>query len=98
MGCCEMKGFLTFLILWIVGKRPGNGADISREIERRKGTRPSPGTVYPVLKSLKEKGLLVQEEDIYRLTREGRKELHEACRSFREIFYDYEEICECEER
>jgi len=55
---CKMKGFLSFLILWIVNKEKMTGAEIALELEKRKGHKPSPGTIYPVLKDLKEKGLL----------------------------------------
>ena len=49
-----MKGFLSFLILWIISKRKMTGAEITQELERRRGHRPSPGTIYPVLKYLTE--------------------------------------------
>ena len=55
MKCCEMKGYLTYLILWIIGKNSMNGAEIGRELEKRRGTKPSPGTIYPALKELKKK-------------------------------------------
>ena len=55
---CEMKGFLSLIMMWLVSKQALTGAEIASEIERRKDSRPSPGTIYPALKDLKEKGLL----------------------------------------
>ena len=52
------------------------GAEIALELEKRKGSKPSPGTIYPVLKDLKDKGLLsVDENKRYSLTKRGKKEL-----------------------
>lgn len=88
-----MKGYLTYLILWILGKNSMNGAEIGRELERRRGTKPSPGTIYPALKELKNKGLInVDENKYYSLTKEGEKELKSACKSICNIFYDMEEM------
>ncbi len=54
MKCsCDMKGFLSYLILWNLSKKSMNGAKIAKELEKRKGTKPSPGTIYPALKELK---------------------------------------------
>ncbi len=93
MACCEMKGYLTYLILWILGKNSMNGAELGRELEKRRGTIPSPGTIYPALKDLKSKELIsVDEEKYYSLTPKGEKELKEACKFFCNIFYDIEEM------
>lgn len=93
MPCCEMKGFLTYLILWILGKDRMNGAEIGRELEKRRGTIPSPGTIYPALKDLKNKELIkVDENKYYSLTPDGEKELKIACKYFCNIFYDVEEM------
>jgi PadR family transcriptional regulator PadR len=98
MGCCEMKGYLTYLILWILGKNSMNGAEIGRELERRRGTKPSPGTIYPALKELKNKGLIdVDDNKNYSLTPKGEEELKSACKFFCKIFYDMEEMSDfCE--
>ena len=74
MTQCEMKGFLSFIIMWLVNKKNMTGAEIALELEKRKGHRPSPGTIYPVLKDLKDKGLLsVDEDKRYSLTNRGKK-------------------------
>ncbi len=93
MACCEMKGYLTYLILWILGKNSMNGAEIGRELEKRRGTMPSPGTIYPALKDLKNKGLIdTDDEKNYSLTSEGKNELKLACKFFCNIFYDVDEM------
>ena len=52
------------------------GVEITEELEKRKGRRPSPGTIYPVLKKLKERGLIMDDENkIYSLTKRGEEEL-----------------------
>jgi PadR family transcriptional regulator PadR len=94
--CCDMKGFLSFLVLWIVSRDDMRGCDVSRELERRRGSKPSPGTIYPVLKELKEKGLIQSDEKkMYSLTEKGEKELTSALQYFSSIFYDVEEMFKC---
>jgi len=93
MKCCEMKGFLTYLILWILNKNNLNGAEIRRELEKRRGNKPSPGTIYPALKELKNKGLIKMDDaKIYSLTDEGQEELKSGCEFFCKIFYDMGEM------
>jgi DNA-binding PadR family transcriptional regulator len=88
-----MKGYLTYLILWILGKNSMKGAEIGRELEKRRGTKPSPGTIYPALKELKNKGLInVDNNKNYSLTKKGEKELKDECKFFCNIFYDVEEM------
>jgi len=98
---CRMKGFLSFLILWIVNKKKMTGAEIAIELEKRKGHRPSPGTIYPVLKDLKEKGLLkINDDKRYSLTKQGKNELEVSINSFFDTFCDIDEMkshCKCHE-
>lgn len=71
-----------------------HGQEIADELERRKGVRPSPGTIYPALKALKESGLIEEEKDgknlVYHLTDAGKKEFKDArvrfCRTFTDVF------------
>jgi len=96
MECCGMKGFLSYLILWIVSKGGKNGAEIARELEKRRGEKPSPGTIYPALKELKERGLLsVDNNKKYSLTKKGEKELKSACSLFCQMFYDIKDMSSC---
>ncbi len=93
MECCEMKGYLTYLILWNLSKNNMNGAEITREFEKRRGTKPSPGTIYPALKELRNKGLIeVDDNKTYSLTINGKNELTSACKLFCKIFYDATEM------
>lgn len=96
LECCNMKGFLSFLVLWIVKKRNMKGCEIRNELERRRGTKPSPGTLYPVLKELKEKGFIeANESKVYSLTEKGKNELQNALNHFGRLFYDGKEMFEC---
>jgi DNA-binding PadR family transcriptional regulator len=94
-----MKGFLSFLILWLINKKSMTGTEIAIELEKRKGHRPSPGTIYPVLKDLKEKKFLsVDENKKYSLTKLGEKELEISIKTFFETFCDLDEMkshCKC---
>lgn len=95
MQCCDMKGYLTYLILWTLKKSDMNGAEISREFEKRRGTKPSPGTIYPALKELRKNGLItVDSTKTYTLTQTGESELKSACEFFCKIFYDADEMSE----
>ena len=91
-----MKGFLSYLILWILSKKKMNGAELSKELEMRRGTKPSPGTLYPALKELKGKGLIESDKKkYYSLTKKGETELKTACGLFSRSFYDMKEMFNC---
>jgi PadR family transcriptional regulator PadR len=101
MTHCRSKGFLLFLILWLVSKKSMTGAEIALELEKRRGKKPSPGTIYPVLKNMKERKLLsIDENKRYTLTENGKKSLEEHLDAFIRTFYDIDEMksCCCEER
>lgn len=96
MACCEMKGFLSFLILWVLSKENMTGSEIAKELGERKGSKPSPGTIYPALKYLKEKKLIKDDTGKrYSLTEKGKKELQEALNSFLKTFPDIDEMKSC---
>ncbi len=91
--CCDMRGFLTFTVLRLISKQHLSGEDIRKEFERRKGSKPSPGTIYPVLKILSENGWIEElpdsgKEKKYRITREGKKEVEQATKRFIAYFCD----------
>jgi DNA-binding PadR family transcriptional regulator len=91
-----MKGFLSFLTLWLIYKKDMTGAEIAHELEKRKGSKPSPGTVYPVLKDLTEKGLLrIDADKRYSLTRKGQNELEQHINTFFQTFCDIDEMKSC---
>lgn len=89
--CCDMRGMLGFLILFLLSKKPMHGQEIAEEIAKRKGERPSPGTIYPALKSLREMGFIVDEKNdgkiiVYSLTQSGKNALMIAKRRFVKTF------------
>jgi PadR family transcriptional regulator PadR len=101
MTHCRSKGFLSFLILWLVSRESMTGAEIALELEKRKGKKPSPGTIYPVLKNMKESKLLsIDENKRYTLTEKGKKNLEAHLDAFIRTFYDIDEMksCCCEEK
>jgi len=87
-----MRGMLSFMILWILSKGQKYGQEVAVELGTRRGGRPNPGTLYPALKELETKGLIVSRSmgrrRYYSVTEEGRKELERACRYFRRAFGD----------
>ncbi len=88
-----MKGFLSFLVLRLIMKNPMSGEEIRKELERRKGTKPSPGTIYPVLKALSENGWIGEMKDKrkekkYKITLKGKKEVEIANKKFVAMFCD----------
>jgi PadR family transcriptional regulator PadR len=96
MECCGMKGFLTYILLWMLGKKSMTGAELSDELEKRRGTRPSPGTIYPALKELRKKGLITADDGkVYSLTKKGQRELNSACTLFCNMFYDMKDMSSC---
>jgi DNA-binding PadR family transcriptional regulator len=92
-----MRGLLSFLILWILSKRPMNGQEISKEIATRRGARPTPGTVYPALRELRRKELVEMErkgrQTVYTISKKGTEGLNKACKyfchAFGEIFEEH---------
>lgn len=75
-----MRGMLGFLILFLLSKKPMHGQEIAEEITKRKGEKPSPGTIYPALKNLRELGFISSDEKegktiIYTLTERGKNAL-----------------------
>ncbi|MCW3975916.1 MAG: PadR family transcriptional regulator [Candidatus Bathyarchaeota archaeon] len=95
--CCDMRGMLSFLILWLLTKRSMYGQEIAEELAKMRGTKPTPGTIYPALKELRIKGLIKAKKEgknvIYSLTDSGKNGIDEACKyfcsSFGEIFQEY---------
>ncbi|MEK6840926.1 MAG: PadR family transcriptional regulator [Nanoarchaeota archaeon] len=90
--CCDMRGMLSFLILFILSKKIMNGQEIAKELGRRKGGKPSPGTIYPALKSLKESGFIHEKREgksiNYSLTEEGKRALRISKKRFISTFMD----------
>ena len=74
-----------------------NGQEISDELGKRRGSRPTAGTIYPALKELRIRGLVEKEKKgritTYTLSDRGREGLEEACTyfcsAFGEIFQEH---------
>lgn len=92
--CCDMRGMLSFLILFLLSKKIMHGQEIAVEIEKRKGDKPSPGTIYPALKNLKEMDFIKEKKEgktiNYTITALGGEALKNArqrfCRTFKDVF------------
>ena len=88
--CCDMRGLLGFLILFLLSKKNMHGQELADEIAKRRGDKPSPGTIYPALKGLKEAGFLDEEKVgktiTYELTPRGKKALSIAKKRFTKTF------------
>jgi len=98
--CCDMRGMLSFLILWLLSKRPMYGQQLANEIGKRRGAKPNPGTIYPALKELEKRDLIESKKEgrvtTYQITEGGRKGIQAACeyfcKAFGEIFQERMQI------
>ena len=90
--CCDMRGFLSFSILYLLGKKRMYGGELAKHLASRRYERPNPGTLYPALKALQEEGLIRPEsrrrKKFYRLTKEGRQGLRDGARFFVQAYGD----------
>ena len=88
--CCDMRGMLGFLILFLLSKQAMHGQELADEISKRRGEKPSPGTIYPALKSLREMGFISEEKEgktiTYRLSPKGEKAFEIAKKRFTKTF------------
>lgn len=89
---CDMRGMLSFQILFLLSKKPMCGEDLAKELERRRGEKPKAGTIYPALKELNENGLIKGEKKgktvIYAITKEGKESFRNALKYFVRSFGD----------
>lgn len=82
---CVPKGFLKFRVLWLLKEKPMSGSEIMDEIERETYGfwKPSPGSIYPLLAWLQDKGYIKEvpsgEAGVkrYTITEQGLKLLEE---------------------
>ena len=82
---------MGFLILFLLSKKSMHGQEIAEEIAKRKGEKPSPGTIYPALKTLREMGFIIEDRKegktiVYSLTAKGKSALVVAKRRFVRTF------------
>lgn len=89
---CDMRGLLSFQILFLLSKKPMHGEEMAQEIEKRRGEKPKAGTIYPALKELSIRGLIIGDKDgkiiVYSITAKGRVALRHAMRYFIRSFGD----------
>ena len=89
---CDMRGMLSFQILWLLAGRPMHGELLAEELGRRRGEKPKAGTIYPALKELKEGGLITGRKSgkliTYSLTPRGRHSVKAARVYFVKCFGD----------
>ena len=91
-ACCDMRGLLSFLILHLLSKKRMYGVEIADEIAKRKAEKPNPGTLYPTLKSLENKGLIESSKEgnsrYYKITPAGKEGLEQAKEFFVQAYGD----------
>ncbi|MEE9578695.1 MAG: PadR family transcriptional regulator [Gemmatimonadota bacterium] len=77
------RGDLKYVILSLLDDRPMHGYEIIRRLEEDSGGiySPSPGSIYPTLQMLEDRGSVISEQQegkrVYRITDEGRTLLGE---------------------
>lgn len=81
---------LRTIILKMLSKSPKHGYELVKEIEENLDWKPSLGGIYPVLKELEKKGLILGHEmveygrfkKVYSLTSKGKEELQKIENNF----------------
>ena len=75
-----LRGFLKIVVLKALDEGPKSGYSLMKFVEERVGTKPSPGSMYPLLETLKKEGFLtvktVGRTKEYKLTIDGKHTLH----------------------
>ncbi len=86
----SLKGFLSFLILHELGRASRCGEELAILIGKRKGTKLTPGTIYPALKRLRQLRLVTFNQEgtrkAYALTPRGKRELKRLSELFSTYF------------
>jgi DNA-binding PadR family transcriptional regulator len=94
------SGLIRLHVLHHAAEEPIFGLGMIRELARH-GYHISPGSLYPLLHGLEQKGYLRSVEQrngkslrrVYRATRQGRQALRAATRQVRELFHELIESC-----
>ena len=90
--CCDMRGFLSFQVLWLLSKKDMCGEELAKEIEERRGEKPKAGTIYPALSTLRSNGLIKGKAKgktvVYSLTSSGGRAVDIAKKRFVRSFGD----------
>jgi len=69
----SVRGFLRIVVLKELSDSPKTGYALMKSIGEKVGSKPSPGSMYPLLDALKKEGLVVIKDDAYSLTASGKK-------------------------
>jgi len=86
----RFRGFLAFQILHELRGKPLCGDDLASIIGQKKGSKLTPGTIYPALKFLRKEKLVQQKRNgrkkLYVLTPEGEAEYKAFKHQFKKMF------------
>lgn len=83
-SCSVYSGFLKIALLKIISEEDSHGYGLIRKIEEitDMSWKPSPGSIYPALQELEERGLIVKRAEdrkiVYSITDKGREVLQKA--------------------
>ncbi len=91
-----MRGTLDLLILQVLARHPNHGLGVARQVEQitRRAFRITPGSLFPALHRLEQRGWLVakwgrsetnRKAKFYRLTPAGRRQLDAETRNWHRI-------------
>lgn len=79
MNCSMLRGFLKIVVLKALGDGPKSGYSLMKFVEEKVGSKPSPGSMYPLLDNLSKDGLVevkgVGRTKEYKLTITGKHDL-----------------------
>ena len=80
MPSSMLRGFLRVVVLKALAESPKTGYSLMKHVEGKVGVKPSPGSMYPLLNTLKKEGMIefkgVDHTKQYKLTIKGRHDLH----------------------
>ncbi len=93
------RGFLKFYILKLLSEESLTGYGLMKRIEEETGFwKPSTGSMYPLLQSLEDQGLIThegeEERKMYSLTKHGRSALAEAYQAKTEMLESLQHACD----
>lgn len=78
-----IRGYLRHLVLAALKAGPLTGYDLMNRLGERLGSKPSPGSIYPVLAELEKDQLISAKVDgrkrVYSLTSKGAEEIEKLC-------------------
>lgn len=84
-----VRSFLDIIVMAILDDAPSHGYDIIATIHKEFGVLLSPGTIYPLLYSLKSNGSIessnIGSKILYRISPKGKQKYASAVSSFRSI-------------